>query len=185
MSKKKDYESFVESFMVNYSDKEREFAGFLLESDDVKDSYKSLVDGNVTEEKINEIFKTSIKNVQKQKKSTPDKFVKELSNNLAKIGKHQSVLDDFFNKGLIPEKHKEKISETNVMASEGSKYVKGIIMGFIIMAVFFFLKSLISGSFISAVIGGGTVDYDIIYGTVFLLFGLALAHCTYKKEING
>ncbi len=186
MAEKKDYESFVASLMEKYSGKEKEFVGFLLGSDEVKDSYESLISGNVPGESINEIFMNSVKSAQKGKKSSPDRFVDLLSRNLAKSGNHQVVLDDFFNKGLIAKKHenpKEDIVVTKNVVSIGSKHGKIIMFACVAIAVFFFLKSLISGNFISAVIGGGVADYDVIYGTAFLLFGLALAHFTYRKEI--
>lgn len=178
---KNGYDSFVESFLRDYKGKNRGIIRFLLNSEDVKDSYKSL-SGKVSREKINQIFRKSIRNVSGN--SNPHEVVSDLSKNLARMGEHNEILDDFFRKGLIGKRHYEENKLRGVIVTKlGLKggFRGKLVIGSLVLSGLFFIGSLVNGGFTGAVIGGGNVDLSAVYGSILFIFGLALAHFEYNK----
>ena len=249
MKDKKSYDSFVNSFIRGYNGKEKCFVMYLLNSTDVKDSYDSIVRGEVAGDMVNKVFRRSVDDVKKDNKSRPEEFVNYLSSNLAQTKKHDNVVDDFFKNGSVGERNNvkpgssvfkwnyfrgfmllllvvagfffvrsasnfdlmeavqgESVVDLNVIygtiflvlglvfvhiyyrkkeenqRKEENHYIKDIMMISFLFASFFIIKSMVSGSFLGAVAGGGVSDLDIVYGSILLLFGLALAHFYYNRK---
>lgn len=182
---KEGYNAFVENITRNYSGKNVQYIKNILMSEDVKDSYRSLESGNVPKSKINKVFIDAISEIEQKDNKCPEEFVSNLSKNLAKTGEHETVLNDFFDKGLLGKKDFEQSKENLKQRPRRANYVKLVMVGSFFIAVIFLIKSATNLDLTQTVAGIGnekeTIDLNVLYGTIFLVLSLAFVHFYYRK----
>ena len=85
--------------------------------------------------------------------------------------------------GLVHFYYRRMEAHSKSLEKESHPYVKDLMIVSFLFASYFLIRGLASGNFMGAVLGGGETDLNVIYGVIFLLFGLALSHFYYHRQI--
>lgn len=77
-------------------------------------------------------------------------------------------------------------NKKNIKSKQTKKgnYAKLFILISLFIAGFFFIKSASNLDIMTAIVGQSVIDLNVIYGTVFLVVGLATVHFFYRRKIK-
>ena len=157
----------------------------ILETEDAKDAYKAMVECGVPRATIFHVFEDSINAVRHNSKDiSPEKYISIIARNLSDLGQYGQVVEKLNSMGLIDNKtfmeYRADMIKEHRKSSEGvfgeGKAVNSFIWGSFLVSGWFFFRGLLEGTITGAVIGGGVVDFNIAFGVIFLMLGLALSH---------
>ncbi len=199
-NKRDSYEKLSDEILKRYPQNIKETVKKILGSENAVDTYKTLKDSNVPGYIISNVISDSIEDIANGKVVTADGFVKVVAEDLARQGEYTKTLVSLYHRGLIDEKtYKHDINLIEKVRKEhleslkkGPERLEERVKKYRVAAIFiwlsfsasfwYFLSGLFKASVTGAVIGGGNVDLNIMYGVIFLLLGLALSHFYLNRE---
>ena len=177
----------------------KEAIGSLLEGKELRKEIELFRREMVPERVIYGLVSAGIGQAMKEGKKAvsigPETVAFAIYSRLEKSKTYRNLADELVEEGIIDKKdvkryienvkkHKKETGRTvrslariidESKDGDELRRVAAIIVSFGISG-WFLLKSLFSGGYTAAVIGGGVLDSNIVYGLVFLLLGMALTH---------
>ena len=189
---KYDPRAEFEELTRDYSPERKQMAATLLSRNPEILPIIRYVEKYFPEDTADHALKIALRETMEGKRATYHTFAKSILDELDETDNYDPhAVDTFVEKGYISRSDGEKIKRRHI-AERGERLHKGLegliklrkaaVFFFLTVSALFLLKSLFSGGYTAAVIGGGVADLDIIYGIIFLLLGLALAHFYLRKH---
>lgn len=196
-----DYEEFVKQFSKRFGGKrEEDIRALLANSEELRNVYNIMEKDRVAPGFISEAFRSGLEAVSEKGRYEAHDFVVGIARRMARYGAFEDVIEEMRREDLFDDREYQKLlKKVREERKRGIKALKGrtaeslmerveenrtsrraAVFLPLFISAYFLLKSFFGGGFIGAVIGGGVVDLNVIYGVIFLLLGLAMAHFYYR-----